>query len=364
MVRKRIGWISFVAFVIILGVLIWTVSQNSPGPVAQQSGTGGPPTILVEAVPVRLGTVTEEVSAVGTLQANESVVIRSELAGRIINIHFLEGQSVGKDAVLVSLDPAEYQAQVEQIRATEELNRMNFERAKQLYQEKLISQQAYDEIETRLKESRAALLLAQTRLEKTTIRAPFSGRLGLRQVSPGDYIQPGQAIVNLEDLSSLKVDFRIPEIYLSQLKVNQRVDVQVDVFPDRVFSGKIYAIDPRIEETTRTILIRARVPNFGNLLRPGIFARVNVILGERTNAILVPEQALVPMGQDKFVFRVVDGKAILTRVKVGLRRVGEVEIVEGLRPDDTVVISGQMKLRDGAQVTILGSGTPPERPAS
>jgi membrane fusion protein (multidrug efflux system) len=307
----------------------------------------------VEALPVRLDTVIESASAVGTLQANESVLFRSEIAGRISAIHFLEGQFIKKDEVLLELDSTEYLAQVAQIKATVELNRMNFERAKQLHKEELISQQAYDEIETKLKESQASLVLAQARLDKTVIRAPFGGRLGLRQVSLGDYVQPGQTIVNLEDLSSLKVDFRVPEIYMARIKTGQQVDVRVDAYPDKAFSGKIYAIDPRIEEASRTILIRARIPNPEVKLRPGMFARVGIALVERSHAILVPEQAVVPMGQDNFVFRVVDGKAALTKIKIGLRRVGEVEILEGLTSADTVVTAGQMKIRDGAPVMVL-----------
>jgi membrane fusion protein (multidrug efflux system) len=281
------------------------------------------------------------------------VVIRSEIAGRIKAIHFSEGQSIDMGSILLSIDPAEYLAQLEQISATVELNKLNFERSKPLYEEKIISQQAYDEIAAKLKESQANHSLLQARLDKATIRAPFSGRLGLRQVSPGDYLQPGQAIVNLEDIDSLKVDFRIPEIYWSQLKTGQTINVRVDAFPNKSFIGKIYAIDPRIDEATRTILLRARIPNPGGGLRPGMFARVTLALGQRTNAILIPEQALVPMGEDKFVFRIVEDKAVLTRVKIGQRREAEVEIIEGLRSDDTVVTAGQTKIYEGAPVTMI-----------
>ncbi len=357
-------WISIIVFGAVLVLLIWGISYRNQAPVAQQSGMGGPPAMPVEALPVHLDTVVESASAVGTLDANESVVFRSEIAGRIGAIHFVEGQFIQKAEILLELDSTEYQAQVAQIKATVELNRMNFERAKQLYQEKLISQQAYDEIETKLKESESSLALAKARLDKTTIRAPFGGRLGLRQVSLGDYVQPGQTIVNLEDLSSLKVDFRIPEIYSGRVKAGQQVDVQVDAFPDGVFTGKIYAIDPRIEEVTRTILTRARILNPEGQLRPGMFSRVSIVLGERPNAILIPEQAVVPMGQDNFVFRVVDGKAALTKIKIGLRRVGEVEILEGLTPKDTVVTAGQMKIRDGAPIMILDpAGAKPQTPS-
>jgi membrane fusion protein (multidrug efflux system) len=361
MIKNRIGWISIVVIIITISVIVWGVSYYNQDTVAKPSGMGRPPAMPVEAERVHIGTVTQEITAVGSLQANESVTIRSEISGRIDTIGFAEGRRIVKGSVLIRIDPAEYLAQLQQIAAMVELNRLNFERAKQLHAEKVISQQTYDEGAAKLKESQANLSLAQARLDKTTIEAPFSGRLGLRQVSPGDYVQPGQAIVNLEDIDSLKVDFRIPEIYLSRVKTGQTINVRVDAFPNETFTGKIYAIDSRIDEITRTILLRARIPNENSELRPGMFARVTLVFGERTNAVLIPEQALVPVGEDKFVFRIVEGKASLTKVKIGERHGGEVEIVDGLGVDDTVVTSGQMKIRDGAPVMILDpAGMKPE----
>jgi membrane fusion protein (multidrug efflux system) len=361
--KKPIRWIGTLAVVVAIGIVLWAVSQNGRGPTANSFPMGQPPAMPVEAAPVRVGTVSLEVSMVGSLEANESVVIRSEIAGRISSIAFSEGQKVSENAVLVKIDPSEYRAQLEQIKAAVELNELNFERAKPLHQENLISQQAYDEIEAKLKESKANLSLAQARLDKTVIRAPFGGRLGLRQVSPGDYVQPGQAIVNLEDLDSLKLDSRIPEIYLAQVRTGQTVHVRVDALPDRTFTGQIYAIDPRIDEATRTILLRARIPNPEGALRPGIFARVSLLLDQRQEAVLVPEQAIVPIGQDQFVFRVVEDKAALTKVMIGLRREGEVEIVEGLGANDTVVTAGQTKIFDGASIMVMGAQAPQTPPS-
>ncbi|MEW6325623.1 MAG: efflux RND transporter periplasmic adaptor subunit, partial [Nitrospirota bacterium] len=325
---------------------------------------GGPPAMPVETALVKTGTVREEVGTVGTLQANESVIIRSEIAGRIRQIHFSEGQNVEQGRLLVSIDPAELQAQYEQAAAALELSRLNYERATLLHEEQLISQQAYDELATKLKEAQANLTLAKTRLDKTMIQAPFSGRLGLRQVSPGDYVQPGQAIVNLEDLDPLKVDFRVPELHVKRMHIGGAVQVGVDAFPDENFAGSVYAIDPRIDQATRTLVVRARIPNEKGRLRPGMFARVNAVLAERPDALLVPEQAIVPMGADKFVYRVVDGKAALTKVTIGQRRAGEVEIVDGVKPQETVVTAGQTKLFDGAAVMVMGPGGGPERPAA
>jgi membrane fusion protein (multidrug efflux system) len=339
----------------------WVISYYRQDTVAKPANSSGEPPrgMPVEATQVRVGTVAQEVSAVGTLQANESVMIRSEIPGRVSAIHFSEGQYVAEGSLLLSIDAAEYMAQVEQISATLELNELNFERAKRLYEEKLMSQQAYDELATRVKESRANLTLAKARLDKTKIRAPFSGRVGLRQVSPGDYLQPGQNIVNLEDLDPVKVDFRIPETYLGQVKTSQMVHIRVDAYPDKAFTGKIYAIDPRIDETSRTILLRARISNQDGSLRPGMFARVSVVLREHAGAVLIPEEAIVPMGEARFVFRIVEGKAALTRVETGLRLEGEVEIVKGLGPGDVVVTGGQIKLQDGIPVMVLPAGKGP-----
>jgi membrane fusion protein (multidrug efflux system) len=316
------------------------------------------PPMPVEVAPVRVGAVTDEISTVGSLQANESVVIRAEIAQRIAAIEFTEGRTVKGGDVLVRLDATELAAQVAQNEAAAELARANLERAKPLQDEKLISPQAFDELSAKLKEAEAGLAVARERLSKATIRAPFGGKLGLRQVSPGDYVQPGQALVNLEDVSSVKVDFRVPGVDVSRVSVRQTVAVRVDAFPGRTFAGKIEAIDPRLDEATRTVLVRARIPSPRGELFPGMFARVSVVVAERPNALLIPEQAVVPVGNDAFVFRVVDGKAAMVKVAVGQRRAGEAEVVSGLSPQDVVVIGGQMKIRDGAPVTVVNPPGP------
>jgi membrane fusion protein (multidrug efflux system) len=160
-------------------------------------------------------------------------------------------------------------------------------------------------------------------------------------------------MVNLEDIDLIKVDFRIPERFLSSLSTGQNIRVRVDAFPDRSFKGEVYAIDPQIDPAGRSIAIRARIDNPDKVLRPGLFARVRLIVDQRPNALVVPEQALVPRGEQRYVFRVVDGKAALTEVKLGQRRAGDVEIVEGLSEGETVIIGGQLKIRDGSPVNVL-----------
>lgn len=352
MSSRRRTWIGAAAALAVVaaawGVFAAKEDAKPGGPPA-----GGMPPMPVEAAPVRVGTVADDIMAVGSLRANESVVVRAEIAQRIAAIEFVEGRATKAGDVLVRLESAELAAQVAQSEAAVELARANVERAKPLREEQLISPQAFDELTTKLKEAEAALAVARERLAKATIRAPFHGTLGLRQVSPGEYVQPGQAVVNLEDLSSVKVDFRVPEARLGRLALRQPITIRVDAFPDRAFAGMIEAIDPRLDETTRTALVRARIPNPRSELRPGMFARVAVVVAERPNAILIPEQAVVPVGDDAFVFRVVDGKAAMVKIVIGQRRAGEAEVTSGLGPQDIVVIGGQMKIRDGAPVTVI-----------
>ena len=229
-------------------------------------------------------------------------------------------------------------------------------RTQELFEQKFISKDALDVQNGNTARLRAKLREAESRVAKTVIRAPFSGTVGLRQVSPGAYVKAGSDIVRLESIGSLKVDFRIPEVYLAKVRPNQEIALRLDAYPGEEFRGHVYAVEPVIDEKTRTILMRARIPNKGNKLKPGMFARVVVTLENRLNALLVPEQAIWPQGQDIYVFRVVEGKAALTKITIGNRQPGQVEIIQGLNPNDIVITEGQMKLRDGAPVMVM---TPP-----
>lgn len=321
---------------------------------AEKSGAGSGPAAR-PALPVVTATagtrsMNERVRAVGTLQANESVMIRPELAGRVERIHFQEGQPVAAGQVLITLDAAEYRAQVAQTEATVEANRLTFERAADMVRTNMVSQQDYDQARARLAESRALLQRHRVLLKKTTLRAPFDGVAGLRLVSPGAYVQPGQDLVNLEDIDPLKVEFRVPERHAAALTVGRPLTLRVDAVSGGEFTGEIYAIDPRLDAATRTFALRGTVPNTEGLLRPGMFAQVELTVAERPQALVIPEQAIVPRGERLYVFKVSDGKVALVPVVPGLRQPGIVEIVDGLAPGDTVVTEGQMKLREGMPV--------------
>lgn len=320
-------------------------------------GGGGQP-VAVEAAKVAVVSLPQAIVAVGSLRSDESITVRPEIAGRVSAIGFTEGQRVQKGAMLVKLDAAINEAEVQQARANQVLAKSKFDRAVDLAKSNFISGQARDEAESNLKVAEAALALTEARLARTEIRAPFSGLIGLRQVSLGDYVKEGADLVNLESVDPLKVDFRVPEVYLKQIRAGQALQVSLDAVPGRSYTGRVLAINPLVDAAGRAIVIRAQVNNPDTSLRPGMFARVRLITEERGDALVVPEQALVPQGQDQFVFRIVDGKAQRTKVEIGQRGDGKVEIRQGLAAGDLIVVAGQLKLRDGVAV-IAGPKAPP-----
>ena len=329
---------------------------------AAPTAAAKPQGLPVKAVAVTVGKVADDVTAVGSLLAEESVIIRPEIDGRIVGLHFQEGQAVSGGTRLVTIDSTEVEAQVAGVRADLKTEEQRLARTQELFDQKFISKDALDVQNGNTARLRAKLREAESRVAKTVIRAPFSGTVGLRQVSPGAYVKAGSDIVRLEAIGSIKVDFRIPEVYMAKVRPNQEIALRLDAYPGEEFRGRVYAVEPVIDEKTRTILMRARIPNKSNKLKPGMFARVAVTLENRPNAILVPEQAIWPQGQDSYVFRVVEGKAALTKISIGNRQPGQVEIIRGLNPNDIVVTEGQMKLRDGAPVMVMGA--PPEVPSA
>ncbi len=330
-----------------------TSSKSAPGgaPGASDKATAAGPAVLVEAVAATTASMPQMITAVGSLRSDESVTLRPEVAGRVVAIGFEEGRPVTKNAVLVKLDPAINAAEVLQAKANLTLAKSKYDRAVDLQKQGFISGQARDEAENNLKVMEAAEALAAAHLAKTEIRAPFSGIIGLRSVSIGDYVKEGQDMVNLESIDPLKVDFRVPEVYLKQVQVGQTLEVSLDALPGKTYQGKVTAINPLVDAAGRAIVIRALVKNQDTALRPGMFARVKLLTKEALDALVLPEQALVPQGEDQYVFRVVDGKAVRTKVEVGQRRDSRVEILKGVAPGDTIVTAGQLKIRDGMAVT-------------
>ncbi len=317
------------------------------------------PAMSVRAALAKAAPAVDEATAVGTLRADEAVTLRPEIAGRIAEIRFREGQKVERGAVLVRLDQAELAAVLASSRAQAGLDQQRLERAADLFKKNFISQQAFDEARANHARSAAKQREDEARLAKTEIRAPFSGIAGLRQVSEGAFVAAGTDIARLEKIDELKLDFRVPEIFVGRLRPGQSVRVQFDAYGEQGFPGSVYAIEPAVDEATRTVLVRARVANPQSKLRPGMFARVWALLAVRENAVWIPEQAIVPRGQDSYVFRIVDGKAEMVKVQTGVRKVGEVEIAKGIAAGDQVVIEGVQRLGPGSAVQVMQGAPKP-----
>ncbi len=328
-------------------------SANAPAP----GGGGKPSGMPVMAAHVEVGNFSTELTAVGTLLADESVIIRSEIDGRVVTLPFQEGQAVKKGARLVSLDSSELDAALAAAKADQRTEISRYDRAQELFQKAFISGEALDVARNNMARTKARVQQEQARLSKTVITAPFDGVVGLRLISPGAYVKAGEDIVRLENISAIKLDFRVPETHASQLKKGQEVAVAVDAYPGDRFTGKIFALEPVVDERSRTVLARAQVPNNEAKLKPGMFARVIVLLENRPGALIIPEEAIVPLGKDAFVYRIKEGGATeITQVQIGARRPGQVEILSGLSAEDQVVTEGAMKLQmmpPGAPVTVM-----------
>ncbi len=346
------------------------IKMNSQSQAPAPKAAGGP--VVIEAEPVRVAELLDAVTAVGTLRSAESVVLKSEIPGRIARVMFADGSQVAKGDALIVFDASVQQALVNQARAERDLAAAKLKRTEELFQKKFLSAAALDDAKATEEIAAAKLALAQANLDKMTIRAPFAGQIGIRQVSVGDYLKEGVELVNLEDLSSMKADFRVPEQISGRLAVGQTVQLQSDAFAGANFPAKVVAIDPAVDASGRSLLLRAELRDVSRRLKPGMFVRVRLVLESRPNAIVTPEEALVTAQNRLTVFKVVEGKAVATPVVTGLRsqldQRAVVEVTKGLAPDDVVVTAGQIKIR-GNNVPVKvaepapakGPGGPPEK---
>jgi membrane fusion protein (multidrug efflux system) len=327
-------------------------------------GGGPPPDMAVEVVIEKpaLQPVEDILGAVGSVEANERVEIKPQVAGLIETIHFSEGQRVAKGDKLFTLDAHKETAAFEQAKAEEQLATANLERANKLVGTKAISQQDLDQLRSQLEVATAARKVGEERLADRTIVAPLDGMLGPRPVSPGQYVIAGALLGTLVDASRVKVTFRIPERELTRVQLGQKGRLRVAPYPERPFEGQVDLINPEVDEATRTIAIRLIAPNPEGLLKPGMFSRVELIVATRQNAVVVPESALVPSLEQFTVFSVENGVARSRSIKLGMRLPGKVEVREGLSAQDQIVTSGTQKLVEGMKVvaakSVPGEGTP------
>lgn len=309
-----------------------------------------PRPVPVETVLAQVDEMADEVEALGTLMADESVAIAPEIAGRLVKLGFREGDHVKRGQTLVELDTTILAQELKQAEVDLGLSRDTFERANSLVQRGSGTRVSLEQAQAQLAAAEVRGSLARARLEKATITAPIDGIVGLRAVSAGTYLTPGQTIVTLANLDPIKVDFRVPELLLQNVGNRQRIRVRVDALPGRSFDGEVYAIDPLVDVNGRAIRLRAHIANPDFLLKPGLFARVTVVTAIRPDAVVVPESAVFPDGDAKALYVVEEGRAKLTRVRLGKRQPGRVEIAEGVRRGQRVVTTGQFRLRDGSPV--------------
>lgn len=311
---------------------------------------GGLPAEVIKVEPQSLKST---INSIGTLKANSSVVLSPEVSGRITNVGFSDGTSVDKGTLLFQLDDRTQQAQLNEARARVNLSEIEYKRIQKLFKQKAASENDLDSAAANLSINQSQAEFAQAQLKKLAIKAPFKGMIGLHSISAGEYVNAGQDLVTLVDLTTLKFDFALPETYLSKVKLAQRIEITTPAFPNQVYSGTVTAISPAINEQSRSFMVRAVINNENLELRPGLFASAILEISKNDNALLVPEQALIPQGQQYFVMKVVDGKVKQVPVKIGQRRKAEVELVSGLSVGDVVIIAGQIKLQPGAPVTPL-----------
>ena len=320
--------------------------------------------VTVEAQKIELTSMVDKIRSIGTLRANQSIIVRSEIPGVVRKIEFTDAQSVDKGQVLFRLDDSMERAQLDQAEVNLKLSERNAERAQELVNRGAGTVQARDQTASAREADRAAVALARARLEKSTIRAPYGGVVGMSKIDLGAYVSAGQELTSLDDVATVKLDFEVPERFARFISVGQKVAVEADAYPGQNFSGEVSTIATRVDPESRSLGIRAVIPNPDRKLKPGLFARVTVDVAVRPQAVVISEQAIVPRGDRLFVYKVVDGKAVSATVKVGLREYGRVEIVEGLAPGDMVVTAGQQKLQDGTTVAVLEPGARDAAPTS
>lgn len=312
---------------------------------------GSPKSLQVEGVIVTASDFTNNLEVTGALEANETVELHSEVSGLITKINFREGTFVSKGSLLIKINDRDIQAQLQEALTKQRLSATNENRSKQLLEKGAISQEEYDTSLADLQSLKAQTQLIRAQLAKTAIYAPFSGKIGLRTVSVGEYLTPATAIANLSSVNPLKVSFSVPERYMGQVKLNAEISFVTDGF-NKTFAGKIFAIEPGINTQTRTLQIKALVPNANEELRPGSFARIKLALSTQKDVLIIPNQAIIPVLEGKTVFISKGGKAQQVKVEAGTRTAESIVITSGLNVGDTVLATGAMALKPGSPVSV------------
>lgn len=351
--HKRMGS-TFVAMLSGSIIIMLTACGGEDNAPARQRGATTTP-VVVSTVAVQQ--FADRIEALGTARAFESVVITAEVTGRIVKINFADGARVEQGAVLVELDSEKEAAALAAAEANLATQETQNKRLQDLVRKRSASQTALDAQGNLLKRAVADLAIARANLHERTIKAPFAGQLGMRQVSLGALTNPGDEIVTLDDLSRVKLDFSVPEVALSSLQLGADIEAGSAAYPQRSFNGAVTIVSTRVDPVTRTLIVRAELPNDAALLKPGMLLTVD-LLSNRSESLTVPEESLLPLDDKQFVYRVIDGNtAERVAVTIGRRKPGVVEVLDGLRAGDQVIIEGTTRVRPNATVTIVDSPT-------
>ena len=350
MKRRNIILIAVLVVAVALLIIFKPKSKDTkPAAGGGRPGGGGP--VSVQAILAQPQKLTNDIYSTGTVQANEEVNIRPEITGRVVSIHFKEGAKVSAGQLLIKLNDTDLRAQLQKLQSTKALNESNEFRAKKLMEIEGISKQEYESVQNQLTGVNADIDLVRAQIAKTEIRAPFSGIIGIRNVSEGSIVSPSDVIVSVQQIDPVKIDFSIPEKYINSVRVGDNVNFTVEGM-DTSFTATVNAIEPKIDPTTRRVIIRAVCKNSDGKIFPGAFARVTLSLGEIENAILVPTQSVVPTQKGQNVYVVRGGKAMPQPVETGIRNDTAVQIIQGLQPTDTVITTGIMQLRPQTPVSV------------
>jgi len=346
--KKRYIMVAVAIVILFLLLLPKLTGKSRASRTFGASNVGRDQKISVKVEIIQSEKFAEKVLTVGTVLANEEVEIRSEISGKIEKIFFKEGAQVKKGEILLKINDAELQAQLQRAQYRQVLAEQQAERQRQLFEKKLASQEEYDVLVNEANIRRAETQLIQVQIEKTEIRAPFEGVIGLRQVSEGSYISPQTVITTIQDIHPVKVDFTIPEKYVGSIKVGNQIQFSVQGIPGN-FSGTIYSFESKIDPATRTLRMRALSPNPNGILIPGAFASIEVVLKDK-ETVLIPSYALIPELKGHRVFLYKKGKAISQSVEIGTRTDEQIEITAGAQAGDTLITSAILQLRNGTEV--------------
>jgi membrane fusion protein (multidrug efflux system) len=345
-ISHRLPFLSLIAVLVILIVYIQWPSESLVRKKHQR-------VISVNTVMIERSEFKDVIEALGTSRANEQVLITSKYADMVDGLYFNDGDVVQKGDILLSLNNQEEQAKVLELEANLAESVAQLNRLKDLFKKHATSTSQVEQQEAKTKAISAQLTRARTKLHDLTIKAPFAGVLGFRQVSLGAFVRVGDVLTSLDDLSVMKVDFSLPERFLTTIAIGQTISATSVAYQGDIFQGKVTAIDSRIDENTRMLKVRAEIPNADLKLHHGMLLTINI--ERQTDMVLqIPESAIIPIEDKHFVFVIEDNKALRKSIKVGRRQPGIAEVLNGLVQGEQIVIEGALKLRDGSQVKVLG----------